>query len=620
MKTPLAHPTFAYILVCVLTVAVYANSLENPFHYDDMHSIVNNGSVRDLGHVPSYFVDAKAFSADPENAMYRPLLLATFALNYAISGYEVWSYHLVSLALHLACVLLLGALGRQLLDDYWASLFAAALFAVHPICSEPVNYISSRSEILASFFFLLGFCAYLQSGLRLRWLWVGLAFAAGLLSKSIIVVFPAVLLVYEMLVNRRWPVADKGLYALLFGIAVSYVLMVWSFLSKAAIGAPVRPYDQQLWTQVKAVVFYLKLLVWPTPLSVDHQFLLSDSFFDPFAASATLFLLSLLWLAFYHRRQHPLPLFALLWFLIALMPASLVPLNVLVNEHRLYLPSAAFALVIAYGGLNLRRKVPPGWLVGCGLVLMGVASWVTFERNKIWQDEYALWGDAAGKAPLMARPFIYLGDAHMRDGRVAEAVAAFVHVVRRDPGYTPAYVKLGKLYQSQSRDALAADILEKGLGVDRADPEIWAGLAELYRRRQDWQQSLDAYERAVALAPEDAGLRNNLGNTYQVFGRGEDGLAQHQKALALVPGDAETLLNLGNAHMMLQQFNQAVSHYRQALAVRENFAGAWFNLGLAYERLAEAEEALRAYDRAAALEPAYREQVSTRRNALVGKR
>ena len=231
MKKLLQYPQVAYVLVGLITFGVYANSLHNPFHYDDLHSIVDNPHVRDLGRIPSFFIDPTAFSAEADNAMYRPLLLATFAINYAISGYEVYSYHLVALGLHLGCVLLLGAVARQLLADQYAAYFAAALFALHPINTEPINYISSRSEILASFFFLLGLYAYLRPGQR-RYLWVSLAFAGGVLSKSTTVVFPLVLVAYELICYRRLPRADKGLYALLAGVASLYLIMVWTFLKK----------------------------------------------------------------------------------------------------------------------------------------------------------------------------------------------------------------------------------------------------------------------------------------------------------------------------------------------------------------------------------------------------
>ncbi len=615
---------WGYVFAGVLTLAIYANSLDNPFHYDDVHSIVDNPHVRNLTLIPWYFVAPTAFSADPENAMYRPLLLATFAGNYAISGYEVWSYHLLALLLHLACALLVGIVGQKLLRDQWAGLFAAALFAVHPINTEPVNYISSRSEILAAFFFLLGFYAYLNGGPR-KWLYVAGFFAAGLLSKSTMVVFPLVLVAYEGIVRRHLPRREKGLFSTLGLVAGGYILMVWSLLAKATVGEPVRPYDQQIWTQVKAMVFYIKMLFWPTAQSVDHQFLLSDSLSDPIAATAAGMLVSLVLLALYHRDRHPIPLFALTWSFIALAPASLVPLNVLVNEHRLYLPAAAFAIVIAYGGLQLRSRVGNWQICTIALLILTAGSWATIERNRVWQDEYALWGDAADKAPLMARPFIYLGGAYMRDGRAAEAVAAFEHVVRRDPHYTLAYINLSELYQGQGRYDLAVNLMEKAVVINAGDADLWGDLAKLYRARQDWPRALAAYDQAVKLAPQDPALRNNLGNTYQVLGRPKEALKQHEQALLQEPDDPETLLNLGNAHLMMKDskraftsFQRAKASYQRALAGQGENADSWFNLGYVFERLGDVERGLAAYDRAVALDAGYAAQVSARRKMLGG--
>ena len=151
-----------YLALICLPMAVYLNSIQNPFHYDDIHSIVDNPHIRQLGNIPSFFVDPTLFSAQEENAMFRPLLLTTFAVNYAISGYEVWSYHLVGILLHAGCVLLVWGIGRQLLKEDLAAGLGALIFGLHPINSEAINYISSRSEVLAGFFILLGFWGFLR--------------------------------------------------------------------------------------------------------------------------------------------------------------------------------------------------------------------------------------------------------------------------------------------------------------------------------------------------------------------------------------------------------------------------------------------------------------------------
>ena len=93
--------------IIALTALVYAGSLHHPFQYDDIHSIVENPHIRSLGNIPAFFYRPELFSADPRNAMYRPLVLVSYALNYALSGDEVWSYHLFNLGVHLGTSCLL---------------------------------------------------------------------------------------------------------------------------------------------------------------------------------------------------------------------------------------------------------------------------------------------------------------------------------------------------------------------------------------------------------------------------------------------------------------------------------------------------------------------------------
>ena len=182
----------------VLALLVYAGSLDNAFQYDDLHSIVENPHIRSLSNIPAFFYQPELFSADPRNAMYRPLVLVSYALNHALSGDSVWSYHLLNLAIHLGTSCLLYALVCQLGGTWVQALLAGLLFALHPLASEPVNYISSRSESLCAFLFLLAFLGYAHGG-RKAWGLGICAFVGALLAKSVGVVLPLVLLLYYLL-------------------------------------------------------------------------------------------------------------------------------------------------------------------------------------------------------------------------------------------------------------------------------------------------------------------------------------------------------------------------------------------------------------------------------------
>ena len=613
----------AFVLLAPLLV--YSNSLDGPFHYDDSHSIVDNPHIRSLANIPAFFSDPTLFSANPDNAMYRPLLLASFALNYALSGYEVWSYHLLSLALHLGCAYLVLLSGEILLQSRPAALLAALVFGVHPINTEPLNYISSRSEIMAGFFVLLAFWAFLRgcSGRVGKGLVAG-GYAAALLAKSVAILLPAILLVYQLVVRRRS--FSLKLYGVLGLIGAGYVALVWRFLHKASIGAPVRSYEEQLWSQVKALVLYLKLLVWPQGQNVDHQFLLSSSLVAPFdlaACSAFLLVGSLLWLAFYHRRRHPLLLFLLLFALLALAPSTLVPLNVLVNEHRLYLSSAAFALALAYGALQVARRgrVWQRGIAVLALVVVLLCSGLSMARNQLWGSDLTLWRDAAAKAPLMARPHYYLGEALAVRGQVGAAILAFERALQRDPAFTAVHARLGQLYLENGQTGSAERILQQGLEVDPEDRALWRGLAACYRARggaaaqnnRKWmEKSLEAYRRALVLAPPDAALHNNLGNTLQALGRVEEGLRHHRLARDLAPGDARTQVNIGAALWALNDLEGAQRAFARAVGLDSLFAMAWYNLGQVRQKRGQKAAAREAFKKAAGLDRAYAELLGQR--------
>jgi tetratricopeptide (TPR) repeat protein len=548
--------------------------------------------------------------AEPQNAMYRPLLLSSFALNHAISGYKVWSYHLVGLLLHIGCIFWVYAIGRRLLENDTAAMAAALIFGLHPINSEALNYISSRSEILAAFFFLLAFYAYVE---RSRAVLI-FAYGAGLLSKSIVITLPLLMLCYALYDKRGWR-REAVDFGVLGGITLVYLAMLRPFLYKAAISAPVRGYDEQIWTQVKGLVFYLKLLIEPIGLNLDHQFLISASLVEGIVAAAILLLGSLFSLSLWSWPRRPLPLFLLAWFLISLAPTFIIPLNVLVNEHRLYLASCAFALgagALLKEGIRSWPKAQTNGVIFAMILLLGGLS---IERNKVWASSYSLWQDAALKAPMMARPWIFLAETHQQDGHIPQATKAFEEVLRRDPYYTAGYTTLAELYLDQGRIEAADSLCQNG--VTRAPSALlWSRYAEVYRYKAQqavsqeayalsMEQSAKAYRRGLELDSLDAAIHNNLGNTYQVLGQYEKALKHHQKALILAPNDARTHVNLGNLWLASEALEKAQTFYLQAIALDAEYAGAWLSLGSVYQRQGRRQEATKAYKTALRLDPSY---------------
>ena len=407
-RAPLARARLVGALGLVLAVAlVYSNSLDNAFHYDDTHSIVENTALRSLAHIPAFFADPSTFSREESMAMYRPLLQGSFALNYALDGYRPRFYRLFNILLHagsaVAVFFLLGRLGGHWGWAWWAGL----LYGLHPVHSQAVNYISSRSEIAAGLGVLAAFYLSLY-GRRRGWAWA--TYAAALLCKSAAVALLPLVLLAERVRQRGWKPWGAAVWPVAALTAVYLGLIASNGFLPRSLGQEVRPLAAQLMTQAKALVYYVWLAAMPVRLSVEHN-LQEARQPDLTVAVALALLASLGWLAWKGRRR--LEGQAVWWVGATVALPFFWPLNVVVNEHRLYLPLVGGLLFLAPTAGRVRRP-----LVLCGWALVGCLALLTWQRTPVWQDGYSLWLDAASKAPASFRAQSNAGLALYEAGRL----------------------------------------------------------------------------------------------------------------------------------------------------------------------------------------------------------
>jgi len=545
--------------------AVYLNSAGNSFHYDDSHAIVENPHLRTLD-LPRFFADPTAFSAEPAMAMYRPVLLSSLALNYAAGGYQVLGYHLVNIALHsLAAVLVFLLVGRWCASPWWG-WWAGLLFAVHPIHTQAVNYISSRSELLCGAGVLAAL--YLAGGPR-GWrplAWGAYALALG--SKEAAVVLVPLLALAEW--RRAAPQRQWRDHLPFWVLTLVYLLIITAngFLPRS-LGQEVRPFLAQVCTQFKALVYYLQLLAMPVRLCAEHPFHPSP---DPWSGAVLLtlaLLLSLLWCAW--RAARRLPSAGLAWFLAGMGLTFFTPLNVLVNEHRLYLPFLGLLLVLPLGEGRLR------WAGGAAVALLALLS---FQRNLVWQDEYTLWRDAAAKAPGMFRAQSNWGLALYQRGQTPEALAAFEASLRLNPRYAKTWSNLGPVYEDLGRPDQADKAYQQALVLEPGLAGAHGNLGRLRLERGDLAGAEEALRRALVLDPWHTPARVNLGRLLQRRGQPEQAGQEYEEALHRDPGAAEALNNLGLLHLEQGRPEAGRAVLEQALVLRPGYEEARLNLEL----------------------------------------
>ena len=601
-------------LVCLVG---YANSFSGSFQYDDFHSLVENKAVRSLVNVPRFFVDPGLFSGEPDKGMYRPVLLVSYALNYAAGEYRVWGYHLVNLGLHAVCSLLVWMLGLRLLKSRREALLAGLLFALHPLATEPVNYISSRSESLVACFYLSSFLLHLQgnetpagpskSGKWSAWPFRFLSVAVyglGLLTKSVAITVPALMWLHDRMVGGR---NLKGwVYAPYAAVGGGYLLLIRQngFLTRS-MAEPVRSWSAQLWTQSKALVYYLKLLFVPHDLNVEHQFFAATRAGEGAVWVGMALVVSLALLAWCSRRK--LAGFCLAWGAVVLLPSTLMPLNVLVNERRLYLALAGFAWFCGWVSRHLHGRTL--WVV---LPLLGILTW---QRNAVWRDEMSLWQDAVSKAPGMYRARTHLGKALQLRGDPEGALREYQQAIEIDASHGDAFNNIATLYHEQAKQERDPEKREKlleqaipwyGLALERypKNAKIHQNLGDAHAEMGIFREALAAYEKSLGIDPGDGAVWSNYGQTLYRAGNLEKAEKAFLRAAVLLPKQPEPYNNLGNVYSRRGELEKAAAMYREAIVRQpEAMAQVLVNLGDTYRQLGDLESARETLGRALGNDP-----------------
>lgn len=564
-----------WLVILVVGAGVWANSLGNAFQYDDFHSIVNNIHLRQLS-IGQYLQDPSTFSIDGEKGMYRPLLLTTFALNYSVGGMDVTGYHIVNVAIHLAAAVVVWWLTGLLGGGVFSRLAAGLLFAIHPVCSEPVNYISSRSESLSALFYLSGLALFLRAHTgTLAWrIGVWAAIGLGLLSKSTVATLPLALLLLDLFVIHHGKVPGSVWRRVAthhlpgWGVLGAWVLIVTGngWLTRS-LSQDVRGSTEQWLTQIKALLWYAQLLIVPTRLNVEPQFAV-QTHVTPVVVVAALLLVTVIAAALWWlRRAWGRALFLLMLPVLHMAPTLVVPLNVLVNERRAYLAVAVacIGIVLFLGERRLLARrhalVPP-------LILFAVLSW---QRSSVWASDATLWMSSVERAPRMSRSHLYLGNAykdvaqHTRDRRRRQEIWRMASA-----SYERAYA------EARGRDAdLARRALNNRGGVHYSLSKLTRGATA----QQEFARAEALYREAVRADPTFSDALVNVGSCVLERARQTDG----EQRIALL--------------------EESRQYFRAALQYRPNHPSAHANLGVVLEDLGQWGEAEQRYRHALALTP-----------------
>ena len=573
------------LLIAVAAFLAYATSLQGPFVFDDRGTIVDNRTIEDL------WTPAVLSAPHETPTAGRPAVNVSFALTYAIGGREVVGYHVGNIALHVLCGLAVFGIVRRTQPSEPVALAVALIWAVHPLNTEVVNYITQRTESMMALCYLLTlYCAIRAASSPHPVRWEAAAVAAcfvGMASKESMVTAPLVIVLYDRVFRfDSLNQAFRSRGRLYLGLAATWLLLATLVASAPRnFSAGFSTHDADAWTygvnQVVMIVRYLRLAFWPSDLVLYYGWPL------PLTLGAVwphaLVVIALLALTVVALVRYPRVGFLGAWFFLTLAPtSSILPIATEVGaERRMYLPLIAIVILAV---VVFRRLAPDPRLRTAALavvtLLLGAG---TVARTAEYQSGLTLAQTTVDRWPTPAAHSM-VGTELAAAGRLEEAerhlrAAAAVHppaqyylgtVLAAQGKRNEAAEQLRTFITSQPPEldqvhlarGVLADALTKEGRLDEAaaeyrtllaraeDGQAAVQLAQIYMRQQRFGEAIPMFRRALAVRPDDSRTLGSLGVALASTGRLDEAIAAFERAVALDQGNTSARANLARALAM----------------------------------------------------------------------
>lgn len=554
MKQEKRYQHLILLVLIVVPIIVYSNSLKNGFVYDDITIIVNNEGIRDWHNVFSRFTP------------YRHMRWVSFTLDYYLWKLNPFGYHLSNLILHIGCTLLVYVFLSTAFRNRTLAAMAALLFAAHPVLTETVNNVSNRNDLLATLFLLASITFYVKEHRTFTTYCLSMVFfVLSLLSKeAVAVTVPVVIVAFDVYFSR-----ERGIvrlvkrkvkyyipYAVIFLAFMVLVLKVSVFRTTERVSNVTErlgtsasvteaSYSTIFGTWVKAVTTYLRLLFVPTNLCADYPFPSMSSVLElPVIVSLIVFLAFFIVLIRLYRYSKEAS-YGLLWILITLIPVSnIVPLTPhFVAERYLYAPAAGFCLFLGviingiYAGevaifspANRKR-----FAAVVMAVLLVVYSVLTIQRNYDWKSNYTLWAKTLSQKPHSFTARSYLALEYQNTGMYDRAIVEYRRALQINPGNALMYYNIGTCYAKKERYDKAINALGKAIQTDPNFVMAYYQLGTVYLLEGSFEEGVRELERAIEIEPRFADAYYTLALAYQSKGLGEEALRAFRKAVEMDP-------------------------------------------------------------------------------------
>jgi len=637
-------PTILPILLFALVLGVFSPALRNDFvNYDDPDYVTANPRVQQgltLENISWAFQTNHA-------ANWHPVTWLSHMLDCTLYGQTPAGHHFTSIFFHALTASLLFVLFWKMTGATGRSFVLAAIFGLHPLRVESVAWICERKDVLAAFFGVLTLWFYVLWNLtalsrqvpkarakRIRAIYYGAAlicFALGLMSKSMLVTLPFVMLLLDY-----WPFArsQKSEARSQWSVISGLVIEKLPFFALAAASAAITMVVQARVGAVKTITVY------PIAGRVGNAFVsyarYLEKFFVPInlaafyphpvywplisIVAAACLLVALTIAAVCFRRTHPWLFVGWFWFLGTAVPViGLVQVGAQSMADRYtYIPSVGVTIILVWGLCDLTKELSwqkPVLASTSVLALIGCAI-LTQRQIGVWHDSETLFRHAIAVTKKNTIAHMNLGIALLDRHQSSEGLRELKTAVDLAPHYDEAHLTLGTAFEKTGDYESAIDELDEAIRLNPKGSKPYFEAGVVFEKMGHAPQAADLFRKAIEREPGFAAAHGNLGVALEQTGQIDLAIAEYSEALRLDPNYFYGYQNLGALYFKIDRTEEARIQFERAVKLKPESAIAHNNLAGALFLLGRVEQAISEYQQALKLNPNYPEAQANLNAAL----
>ncbi|WP_438422360.1 hypothetical protein [Aquimarina macrocephali] len=624
------------VIILFVTLLVYLNHFDNPFFFDDYHTITENESIRSLDNWTSFFSNADTFSSLPANRSYRPVITLMNAIDYSLAnGLNSKYYHYHIFFWFLVLIILMFRLTKHIyeksIEKYqWivvTALFATAWFALHAANAETINYICARSDSFSSLCTVASLLLYIYPFGK-KWHLYLIPMVIGIWTKQTgVMVFP-ILFVYIILFENHSLLTDfktdtkQKIIEVFKKIAPTAIITTSLFVFNQYYLTPESTDStnylvtrfEYISTQCYVIMHYLGNFILPINLSADPDITIIKPWYNFKILLGVLIILGMLFLMVktaFKKELRPIA-FGLFWFFIALLPTSLNPLFQTANDHRMFFPFIGLFIAVPWGILIILKKYNVfekgkkytiGIAIALSIILIG-HGYGTFQRSEIWNSEESLWLDVTKKSPKNGRGQMNYGLTQMEKGKFDVALKYFNKADKLIPKYYILYINLGIAYGAKKEHSTAEHYFKSAIQLNNSSPAPEFYYARYLSEQKKYNEAEIYLKKALVKSPNHILSKELLKQISNKVVTSEKEIKPLLEKIKTNP-DIKSYINLSLIYYRDGKYKLVISTCKELLKIDPNNTLAYNNICSAYNQMEQWELGAEACRKALEINPDY---------------